>query len=67
MPRLNRAVDDPLIPSSGYRAYALQNPVVSEIDPEKTLDLDKLHFTLDDFQKLSKMTSFAKEFIIGAA
>ncbi len=64
MPHLNRAVDDPLIPSSGYRAYALQNPVVSKIDPEKTLDLDKLHFTLDDFQKLSKGTYNAGEFRI---
>ena len=61
MPHLNRAVNDPLIASSGYQPYSYQNPVVGEQDLEKTLDLDRLHFSLDDFQKLSKGTYNAGE------
>ncbi len=38
--------------------------MVSEKDPEKTLDLHKLRFSLDDFQKLSKGTYNAGEFRI---
>ena len=61
MPHLNRAVNDPLIASSSYQAYSYQNPVVGELDLEKTLDLNRLHFSLDDFQKLSKGTYNAGE------
>ena len=62
MPHLNRAVNDPLIASNGYKAYPFIVPVNREIDLEKTFDLNKLHFTLDDFQKLSKGTYNAGEF-----
>ena len=64
MPHLNRAVNDPLIASIDYKAYSYQSAVVGEKDPEKTLDLNKLRFTLDDFQKLSKGTYNAGEFRI---
>ena len=64
MPHLNRAVNDPLIASIDYKAYSYQSAVVGEKDPEKTLDLSKLRFSLDDFQKLSKGTYNAGEFRI---
>ena len=64
MPHLNRAVNDPLIASIDYKAYSYQSAVVGEKDPEKTLDLGKLRFSLDDFQKLSKGTYNAGEFRI---
>ena len=64
MPHLNRAVNDPLIASIDYKAYSYQSAVVGEKDPEKTLDLNKLRFSLDDFQKLSKGTYNAGEFRI---
>ena len=54
MPHLNRAVNDPLIQSSGYKAYSYVNPMAREQDPGKTLDLNSLDFSLDDFQKLTK-------------
>jgi len=64
MPHLNRAVNDPLLDSVDYKAYSQISAVVSEKDPEKTLDLHKLRFSLDDFQKLSKGTYNAGEFRI---
>lgn len=54
MPHLKRAVNDPLIQSSGYKAYSYVNPMAREQDPGKTLDLNSLDFSLDDFQKLTK-------------
>ncbi|MBR4189158.1 MAG: hypothetical protein IKQ55_04275 [Kiritimatiellae bacterium] len=64
MPHLNRAVDDPLMPRDNYKPYSHIAAAVGEVDPDKTLDLHKLHFSLDDFQKLSKGTYNAGEFRI---
>ena len=61
MPHLNRAVNDPLIASSEYQAYSYQSAAVAERDLEKTIDLSRLHFSLDDFQNLSKGTYNAGE------
>ena len=61
MPHINRVVNDPLIASSEYQSYSYMSPVVREQDLEKTLDLHRLHFSLDDFQKLSKGTYNAGE------
>ena len=61
MPHLNRAVNDPLIDSNGYQNYSYFNPVVREMDLNKTLDLSSLRFSLDDFQKLSNGTYNAGE------
>jgi hypothetical protein len=36
MPHLNRAVNDPLIDSNQYQSYSYFNPVVREMDLEKT-------------------------------
>ena len=62
MPHLNRAVNDPLIESSGYQPYSYFNPVVHEMDLDKTLDISTLRFSLNDFQKLSNGTYNAGEF-----
>ena len=62
MPHLNRAVNDPLLPGSEYQPYSYLNPVIGEHDLDKTLDLNSLFFSLDDFQKLSKGTYNAGEF-----
>ncbi len=64
MPHLNRAVDDPLMPRDNYKPYSYIAAAVGEVDPDKALDLHKLHFSLDDFQKLSKGTYNAGEFRI---
>ena len=39
MPHLNRAVNDPLIDSNQYQPYSYFNPMVREMDLDKTLDL----------------------------
>lgn len=64
MPHFNRVVDDPLLPCNEYKEYSYIAAAVGEVDPEKALDLHKLHFSLDDFQKLSKGTYNAGEFRI---
>ena len=54
MPHINRAVNDPLIASSGYQAYPHHNPAIRELDLEKTLDLtpSQLQERLDHSQAL---------------
>lgn len=41
------------MPRDNYKPYSYIAAAVGEVDPDKTLDLHKLHFSLDDFQKLS--------------